>query len=113
MLYSSTLLALLPLALAAPAPAGPLDRRAPIISPRGVEIIPGKYIVKLKEGSDNTALEKAIALLTKATAKYVYSNDKFKGFASDLDDLTLDILRSLPQVCHHTTDKIRQGSSRR
>ena len=98
-MYTSTLLALLPLALAAPATSGPLDRRAPIIQPRGVEIIPGKYIVKLKDGSNNDALEKAISLLTKVTAKYVYSNEKFKGFASDLDDFTLDILRRLPQVC--------------
>ena len=113
MMYSSTLLALLPLALAAPAPAGPLDRRAPIISPRGVEIIPGKYIVKLKDGSNNAALEKAISLLTKATAKYVYSNDKFKGFASDLDDLTLEILRMLPQVCPPTAARTSQMSSRR
>ncbi|KAK0755164.1 peptidase S8/S53 domain-containing protein [Schizothecium vesticola] len=106
MMYTSTLLALLPLALAAPAPAGPLDRRAPIIQPRGVDIIPGKYIVKLKDGSNNAALEKAIATLTKATAKYVYSNDKFKGFASDLDDLTLDILRRLPQVEYVEQDSV-------
>ncbi|KAK1830931.1 peptidase S8/S53 domain-containing protein [Podospora conica] len=106
MMYTSTLLALLPLALAAPAPAGPLDRRAPIIQPRGAEIIPGKYIVKLKDGSNNAALDKAIALLTKTKAKYVYSNDKFKGFASDLDDLTLDILRKLPQVEYIEEDAV-------
>ena len=44
-----TLASLLPLALA-----------APVIHPRAAQLIPGSYIVKLKDGSSDTTLLNAI-----------------------------------------------------
>jgi len=96
MLFTSTLLALLPLALAAP--SGPIDRRAPIIQPRGVQIVPGKYIVKLKDGASDAALTAAVAKLPKGkNPNFVYKG-KFKGFASEIDDATLETIQALPEV---------------
>ncbi|KAK3326693.1 peptidase S8/S53 domain-containing protein [Apodospora peruviana] len=95
----STLLALLPLALAAPAPvpdAGPIDKRAPIIQPRGVEIVPGKYIVKFKSGASEEAVTTAVGKLKKK-ADHVYKG-AFKGFAGAIDGATLESIQSNPDV---------------
>ncbi|KAK0721072.1 serine protease [Lasiosphaeris hirsuta] len=88
MIFTPALLAaLVPLALAAPAP---IDARAPIIAPRGAEIIAGKYIVKLKDGATDAALNNAVS---KAAAKvdHVYKSGKFKGFAGKLDAANLEV----------------------
>ncbi|KAK5659830.1 hypothetical protein OQA88_13293 [Cercophora sp. LCS_1] len=95
---SATILALLPLALAAPAP-GPIDRRAPIIQPRGADIIPGKYIVKLKDGASDAALSNAIGKIKKGKPQYVYKGaGKFKGFAGAIQDADLSEIQALPDV---------------
>ena len=56
---ASTLLALLPMAMAAPQAkrASP----APLIVPRGAELIAGKYIVKMKDGTIAAAVSGAIS----------------------------------------------------
>ncbi|KAK3688704.1 peptidase S8/S53 domain-containing protein, partial [Podospora appendiculata] len=97
MLFSTAaLLALLPAAaLAAPA-NGPLDKRAPLIQARNPsKVVPGKYIVKLRAGSTEAALTKAIG---SHKAGHVYSSSSFKGFAGALDAAALDKIRSLPEV---------------
>ncbi len=94
MIFTSALLALLPLALAAPAP---VDQRAPIIQARG-QVVPGKYIVKLKEGASDAALNAVLGKVTKAKPGYVYKASKFKGFASALDDAALQTIQGLPEV---------------
>ncbi|KAK0629430.1 peptidase S8/S53 domain-containing protein [Bombardia bombarda] len=78
------------------APSGPVDKRAPVIEPRGAQIVPGKYIVKLKAGVSDTALTAAMGNL-KTKAEHVYKTS-FKGFAGAIDDATLDILRGLDAV---------------
>lgn len=79
---------LLPLALAA----------APVIQPRGLELIPYSYIIKLKDDASEDMLQSVIKeLLT--PAKHVYRIGKFKGFAAKLSPLVLEIVRKLPDVC--------------
>lgn len=89
------LLVVLPLALAAP----PLKRRsepAPLIVPRHAQVIPDRYIVKFKESSESSAIDKAVSGVS-ASAEHVY-RDSFKGFASSLDKKALDALRDHPDV---------------
>ncbi|KAK0708931.1 peptidase S8/S53 domain-containing protein [Apiosordaria backusii] len=96
MLFSAAaLLALLPAALAAPATSGPLDKRAPIISARAGKVVPGKYIVKLKDGASDAVVNK---VLGKHKADQIYKGGKFKGFAGALDDVSLEAIRYLPEV---------------
>jgi len=98
--FSTALVAtLLPAVLAAPAPAGPIDRRAPILEARAGEVIPGKYIIKLKEGYSDDTLEKVLSRVgIKGKTDHVYKMRRFKGFAGKLDDKVLDAVRSLPEV---------------
>ncbi|KAK4247870.1 serine protease [Corynascus novoguineensis] len=94
--FSTALLALLPAAFAAPA-ANTLDKRAPIISARpGTQVVPGKYIIKFRDGVAGDILEAALGLL-KSDADFVYRG-KFRGFAAKLEDDILEALRLLPDV---------------
>jgi hypothetical protein len=95
--FSVALLALLPAALAAPT-TEPLGKRAPIIAARGGSVVPGKYVIKLKEGASNDALEAALKKLGNSKADHVYRSRKFKGFAGKLGAALLDEVRSLPDV---------------
>ena len=95
-MHLSTFLAFLPLVLGAP---GTLHtRRAPIVSPKGARIVPGSYIVKLKNGAADSVLEEAVGKLGSVKADHVFKTGDFRGFASKIDDATLDILQSLPNV---------------
>ncbi len=91
-MYAFTLLAILPLAAAVPSPIVP---RAPVLEVRGAEIVPGKYIVKMKDGTSTAALNKAVAKIGKTS--HVYTGG-FKGFAGHIDDKTLEEIQSLPEV---------------
>ncbi|KAK0672596.1 putative protease [Cercophora samala] len=89
MLFSATLLALLPGAVfAAP---------APLIQPRdpAAKLIPGKYIVKFKDDSSDSLISKALG---GRKADYLYKNKGFKGFAGALDGAALEKIRGLPEV---------------
>lgn len=90
---AATLLAILPLAMAAP---NKRSSPAPIIKPRGVELIEDKYIVKFKSGSISTAVHGAISSI-KADADYTYSS-RFNGFAATIDADELKILQNDPNV---------------
>ncbi|KAK4104400.1 serine protease [Parathielavia hyrcaniae] len=98
MLFSAALLALLPVAaLAAPA-TEPVTKRAPIIAARTGQVVPGKYVIKLKEGASDDALEAAIGKL-KSKPDFVYKKQrKFKGFAGKVESDALDAIRDLPEV---------------
>jgi subtilisin family serine protease len=88
---ASVLLAILPLALAAP------QKRAPLVIPRDAELIQGKYIVKLKESSGDftTQADNVISSIA-ADADLVYEN--FGGFAATLTKEEIEALRSNPAV---------------
>jgi hypothetical protein len=84
----SVLLALLPLALAAP---------APMIVPRAGSPIPGRYIVKMKNQDMQNIIDAALKLLTKDPA-HVYGFAGFGGFAADMADDIVELIRNLPGV---------------
>jgi hypothetical protein len=100
---TATFLSLLTLAAAAPA----IKKRAepaPIIVPRvGSEIralVPHSYIVKLKEGVNEAALDAAISQLSEE-ATHVYKAGTFKGFASKMDATTLETIQNIEEVRTH------------
>ncbi|KAL2130954.1 hypothetical protein VTI74DRAFT_5737 [Chaetomium olivicolor] len=96
--FSTALLALLPAAFAAPAAEPqPVDKRAPIITARAGRVVPGKYIIKLKEGVSDDAFNAAVGKLGKSKADHIYRG-KFKGFAGKIEDAILDEIRTLPDV---------------
>ncbi|KAK4233910.1 peptidase S8/S53 domain-containing protein [Achaetomium macrosporum] len=76
----------------------PLGLAAPVIQPRAAQLIPGNYIVKLKDGASESALQDAIRHLTSKQAKHVYRAGRFKGFAASLSPQVLDAVRKLPEV---------------
>ncbi|KAG5957683.1 hypothetical protein E4U58_005710 [Claviceps cyperi] len=89
----STLLALLPLAMAAPARrASP----APVVVPRGVRLVEGKYIVKMKGDSNIQSVSSALSSI-KAHADHTYTHS-FHGFAASLSPDELEKLRQDPNV---------------
>jgi hypothetical protein len=80
------LLALLPVALA-----------APLLTPRAGTVIKDRYIVKFKDSEMSTASDAAMSLLPKAPA-HVYNLGKFKGFAAEFNTEVLSKLQALPSV---------------
>jgi hypothetical protein len=84
----SVLLALLPLALAAP---------APIVVPRAGSPIPGRFIVKMKNENLQQLVDTALNLLRKDPA-HVYKFAGFGGFAADMADDVVELIRNLPGV---------------
>ncbi|RDA87831.1 hypothetical protein CP532_3001 [Ophiocordyceps camponoti-leonardi (nom. inval.)] len=102
------LLSLLPAALAAVI----VQKRAepaPLITPRNAEIIPEKYIVKFKEGSEMSILDEAINGLA-GDADHIYHHT-FKGFAIGLKEDALKKLRDHPQVDYIEKDSISRISA--
>jgi len=95
MLFSTALLALLPVAIAAPATPGTLGKRAPILEARAGTAVPGKYIVKLKDGFEDSVVTKVVG---KHKTDQVYKGARFKGFAGKLSASDLDAIRLLPEV---------------
>jgi subtilisin family serine protease len=103
--FSVALLALLPAALAAPT-AEPIQKRAPIIAARVGQVVPDKYLIKLREGTSDEALEAAISKLGKVKADHVYRGKKFRGFAGKLEAALLDEIRLLPEVEYVEEDAV-------
>jgi subtilisin family serine protease len=101
---SATLLALLPLAMAAPNAIERRDTPAPVLKPRGAQLVEGKYIIKMKSGSISTATASAIQSIT-ADADYTYSN-RFNGFAASLTSAELEAMRLDPNVEYIEQDAI-------
>jgi hypothetical protein len=93
----SLLLSLLPLVLAAP---------APMVVPRAGSPIPGRYIVKMKNQDLQQLIDTALKLLKKDPA-HVYSFGNFGGFAADMADDMVELMRNLPGVSRRrVNDKI-------
>lgn len=76
----------------------PLALAAPVITPRGLQVIPGSYIVKFKEGASDGTLHTTIDGLKSVKASHVYRASKFKGFAAKLDAKALAAVKNLPEV---------------
>jgi len=92
----SVLLALLPLALAAP---------APMIVPRAGAPIPGRYIVKMKNENMQQMVNSALKLLRKDPL-HTYGFAGFGGFAADMQDDIVKLIRNLPGVEYVEQDAI-------
>lgn len=90
---TATLLALLPLAFAAPSKRA---EPAPVLRPRGVQLVDGKYIVKMKSGVRATSVSSAVSSI-EADADYTYSKS-FNGFAASLKEDEIEKLKHDPNV---------------
>ncbi|OTA98728.1 hypothetical protein M426DRAFT_69250 [Hypoxylon sp. CI-4A] len=91
---TSLFFSLLPLAFAAPAKRA---EPAPLVKPRGSQLVEGKYIVKLYENSGVSALADTMSAF-EAEADHVYDVKGFKGFASALTAEELEKLQSHADV---------------
>lgn len=80
------------LALAAPA-IPKRDAPAPLLKLAGQKVIAGKYIVKLKEGASQAALDRLLKAFPE-TEEHVYKNNRFKGFASALSADSLKMIQN-------------------
>lgn len=76
----------------------PLALAAPVLQPRGLQVIPGSYIVKLKEGASDGLLHTTLDGLKAIKTSHVYRAGKFKGFAAKLDAKALAAIKNLPEV---------------
>lgn len=100
-------LAVLPLAAGAPS----LSRReepAPLLEARGGQAIPGKFIVKFREGSPLSAIQNALSLLN-GNADHVFKN-VFSGFAASMNTVVVDMLRNHPDVCENEYNRQRYNA---
>lgn len=93
---SSILFSLLPLAFAAPARRA---EPAPLLRPRGVELIEGKFLVKMKDEVSVATMDEAMSVF-EGEADHVWNVPGFKGFASALDDAAIATLQAHPDVSH-------------
>ncbi|KAI1477367.1 subtilisin-like protein [Daldinia eschscholtzii] len=99
---TTTALAFLPLALAAPSKrASP----APVIKPRGAQLVDGKYIVKMKADVKPESIQTSIQSVA-SDADFVYNSNKFKGFASSLSEEELEALKNNADVDYIEQDAI-------
>ncbi|PHH78661.1 hypothetical protein CDD82_2923 [Ophiocordyceps australis] len=97
------------LSVVALAVASPVEKRkvpAPILESRsdGAVPMPDRYIVKFKTDTAKAELEDAMALLGQQ-ADHIF-RQIFQGFASMIDQPTLDSLRFLPQVDYIERDSL-------
>ncbi|KAI1770405.1 peptidase S8/S53 domain-containing protein [Hypoxylon cercidicola] len=91
---TATALALLPLALAVPSKR---EIPAPVIKPLGAQLIEGKYIVKMKAGAKADSVQSSIQSVS-SDADFVYSSNKFQGFAGSLSAEELEALQNNDDV---------------
>ncbi|KAI1809259.1 peptidase S8/S53 domain-containing protein [Poronia punctata] len=70
---------------------------APLMRVNEEHRIPGKYIVKMKEGF-STATADFTVTSHMNEAKHVYGSTSFKGFANTLNETSLEALRASPNV---------------
>lgn len=102
----STLLAILPLAMAAPAPAK-RSFPAPVLVPRGAQLVEGKYIIKMKTKAGGASVSSAISSIT-ADADHTYTHS-FHGFAASLTPQELETLRGDPNVSRQIVTKLHSS----
>ncbi|KAI1844127.1 hypothetical protein JX265_013768 [Neoarthrinium moseri] len=99
---TAAVLSVLPLALAAPSKRA---QPAPLLKPRGGQLVDGKYIIKLKHDAQDGALGMAMKTLS-SDADHVYNSGKFTGFASSLTAEELDALRNDDSIDYIEQDAI-------
>lgn len=93
------------LALALPALA--LAAPAPVIQPRGAaQVVPGSYIVKLKDGVSVASLQDTIRAVKSVKAKHIYRSGRFRGFSADLSPDVLEQVRGLADVEYIEQDAV-------
>ncbi|KAK8877080.1 Cuticle-degrading protease [Apiospora arundinis] len=100
---TTTLFALLPLALAAP--SNKRAQPAPVLKPRGATLIEGKYIVKMKGDAKPDVISSAMSTFA-ANADHVFNTGMFNGFASTLSAEDLETLRNDESVEYIEQDAI-------
>jgi hypothetical protein len=88
---SLTLLAVLPAALAVP------TYKAPIIQPRGMQILPDSYVVKMRDGVSRDEIDAVVKEVGEDKVQHVYEG-AIKGFASKIDANQLHAIQSNPDV---------------
>lgn len=100
---AATLLALVPMALAAPSTVK-RDSPAPVLTPRNAKVLEGKYIVKFSKDTVSATVNSAINAI-KAKADYTYSKG-FSGFAASLSATELEALQNNPAVDYIEQDAV-------
>ncbi|KAG5984610.1 hypothetical protein E4U55_004052 [Claviceps digitariae] len=106
-MHISHLLPLLTLAAAAPSKRA---EPAPLLVPgENAKVIPGKYIVKLKDHVDASGLSGVVTSLG-GDPEHTYDS-VFKGFATTLDDAGLKALREHPDIDYIEPDQQASGSA--
>ena len=100
---AATLLALVPMALAAPSTIK-RDSPAPVLTPRNAKVLDGKYIVKFSQDTVSATVNSAINAIT-AKADYTYKKS-FSGFAASLTAAELETLKNNPAVEYIEQDAI-------
>ncbi|KAI3337549.1 subtilisin-like protease PR1K [Xylariaceae sp. AK1471] len=104
---SATILAALPLVLAAPSKrASP----APLLKPENGDIIEGKYIVKMKSGTGVDALDSHKSLIS-SKPDYTYNFQKFNGFAASMTAEEVEALQNMPDVEYIEHDAVVSTST--
>ncbi|KJZ71263.1 hypothetical protein HIM_09336 [Hirsutella minnesotensis 3608] len=98
---SAALLALLPLALAAPAKR---SSPAPVLVPRNAQAVEGRYIVRMKGGAKGESVVNAVSSIA-ANADHTYSHT-FHGFAASLTAKELEDLKGNPDVDYIEQDAV-------
>lgn len=119
MQHKLALLSLLPLVLAAPAPLARRDQPAPVLRPRGVNLVEGKYIVKLREGVTlaTAGIEDSVVAdlpgdSLEDMADFVYGGTGgFHGFALSLSESELETLRQNPDVEYIEQDAVVKSTA--
>jgi hypothetical protein len=93
-MHLALLLSLLPLAIASPATKR--SEPAPLLVPRGTNLVANEYIVKFKKGSPLAVLEDALKLLPRKP-NHIFES-LFQGFSGKLDGVSVAALRAHPDV---------------
>lgn len=82
----------------------PLAWAAPILTPQaGAEIIPGKFIVVMKDSTSDALLQSTITSVTGllgAQPRFVYNLGTFKGFSVSASDALIQTVANLGAVSH-------------
>lgn len=101
----NVLLALLPMALAAPQTKR--AEPAPVLTPRteASNLVADKYIVKFKDDTAFASVDDAISSMLSGTPDHVF-HAAFQGFSATLDKATLKALRDHPDVDYIEQDAI-------
>lgn len=100
---ASTLLALVPMAMAAPSTTK-RDAPASVVVPRNAQLVEDHYIVRFKKDTVSTAVSSAISSIA-ADADYTYAK-AFSGFAATLTAEELESLRNNAAVDYIEQDAV-------